>query len=97
MYGEEAPPILRDTLPEALSVIFGGAVVEDSPSTTTPTTDGTIDASDDVQQLVIQIDGLLKDADAALSTGDLGLYQSKVEEATLLIDRLRSLLEESSG
>ena len=97
VYGEETPPILRDTLPEALSVVFGEAVVEETPSTTTPTTDGTIDASDDVQQLVIQIDGLLQEADAALTNGDLGLYQSKVDEATLLIDRLRLLLEESSG
>ena len=96
VYGSETPPVMRASLPEALAVVFGEAV-DPEPDTTTTVPGGVIDASDDVQLLVIQIDGLLAEADAALANGDLGLYQSKVEEASLLIGRLRALLEESSG
>ena len=97
VYGSETPPIMRDSLPEALAVVFGEAVDPEPDTTTITVPGGVIDASDDVQLLVIQIDGLLAEADAALANGDLGLYQSKVEEASLLIGRLRALLEESSG
>ena len=103
VYGEETPPIMRDTLDGALAVVFGTSVAVDEPTTpdeptetTTPTTVEPTEPPEDIQELVVQIDMLLDDANAALADGDLGLYQSKVDEATLLIDALRNLVEEAA-
>ena len=92
VYGEETPPIMRDTLDDALNVIFGDASVTPEPSEDPDPVEPT-EVPGDVEQLVVQIDALLREADAALLAGDLGLYQSKVDEASLLIERLRALVE----
>ncbi len=96
VFGEETPPIMRETLEEALFEIFGDGSVP--PPTDPPPTNGDpIPIGDDVQQLVLQIDQLLTEANDALLAGDLGLYQSKVNEAALLIEALRALVEDSQA
>ena len=84
-------------------MVFGTSVAVDEPTTpdeptetTTPTTVEPTEPPEDIQEFVVQIDMLLDDANAALADGDLGLYQSKVDEATLLIDALRNLVEEAA-
>ena len=100
VFGEETRPIMRSTLDEALAVVFGTSTIieePDSGTTTDDPSDTPTEATGDVQELVVQIDMLLKEAAVALTDGDLGLYQSKVNDAALLTERLRSLLEEASG
>ena len=99
VFGEETPPIMRATLAGALSEIFGSASATPDPDVEPgeDPPDQPTEATDDVQSLVVQIDMLLDDAAAALDDGDLGEYQSKVNEAALLTERLRALLEDSAG
>jgi hypothetical protein len=101
VYGEDTLPIMRETLDGALAEIFGTAVDEPIETTdpTTPSTDPDqpTEASDDVSSLVIQIDSLLMEANDALATGDLGGYQTKVNEAALVTERLRALIESVEG
>lgn len=97
-FGAETPPVMRDTLEEALGEIFGTTVQPEVPTDEpAPDPDTPIDVDDNVESLVIQIDTLLDEAAAALTAGDLGRYQTKVDEATLLIGRLRELLEAAEG
>ena len=63
VYGEETPPIMRDTLDGALAEIFG--TVDSEPVETTETTTSTgepIEVPSDVTSLVIQIDAFLTEA-----------------------------------
>ena len=100
VFGEETRPIMRSTLNEALAVVFGTSTIVEEPDSGTTTDDPSdtpTGATGDVQELVVQIDTLLQEAAVALTDGDLGLYQSKVNDAALLTERLRALLEEASG
>ena len=107
VYGEEAPPIMRETLDAALVEIFGespDAEETDLPGDGTPDDSDPTDApvapdrppasDDDLTSMVAEVDRLLEEADAALRSGDLGGYQAKVEEAGRLVDRLGRLVEQ---
>lgn len=97
VFGEGTPPIMRESLDTALEEIFGrsasttGPGAADGPSGTEATPDRA-DAAPDAASLVREIEGLFAEADAALRSGDLGGYQSKVDEAGRLIERLADLL-----
>lgn len=93
----QRPPVMRETLDEALSEVFDGDVTgEDGgevptiPEDGEPTTPPEVD--DDVTQLVIRIDELLAEANAALAAQDLGTYQAKIAEAATLTEQLRDLV-----
>ena len=97
VYGEETPPIMRETLDAALADIFGESVAvqtaptdaQDEPATTQTAPSG------DMTSLLTQIDRLLEEANTALRSGDLGGYQAKVDEATQLVRGLVRSAEES--
>ncbi|MXZ06582.1 MAG: UPF0182 family protein [Acidimicrobiia bacterium] len=101
VYGEQNPPIMSNSLDEALVEIFGpaAAVAETSEEPiSTPGSDDPLPSGEgDVQTTVLQIDQLLNEADQALRSGDLGLYQTKVDEAARLTDRLVRLIGESAS
>lgn len=104
VFGEETPPIMRGTLEEALAVIFGEDAVPDpdaevaepdQPAQPDPPDEPSApapDVPDDLNALVAEIDRLLSEADQALRSGDLGAYQSKVDEARALANRLTALI-----
>ena len=99
VFGEETPPIMRDTLEEALAVIFGEDAVPEPPAPAPDAPDEpdrpaapAPDVPDDLDALVSGIDRLLNEANQALRSGDLGGYQSKVDEARTLVTRLTALL-----
>ena len=100
VYGEETPPIMRETLDAALAEIFGESSVPAEPDTPgdAPETPGGPDQPPaaglgDLTSLVTEIDSLLDEADAALRDGDLGGYQAKVDEVARLVERLWQLVE----
>ena len=101
VYGEEAPPIMRETLDAALEEILGevplleepGAPdVPEEPGASGETDRPAVDAEADMTALVAEIDRLLEEADDALRSGDLGGYQDNVDEAARLVDRLGRLI-----
>lgn len=93
--------VLADTITEALAELFPGfdgeldelaEVDPDDPDAVAaddeePTTD---DRTSD--ELLIEIEQLLVDADAALAEGDLGAYQDRVDEAAELLQQALDLL-----
>lgn len=104
VFGEQQPQ-MRPTLEEALAAVFGefvpgvDTVVEDPDdgSTPTPTTTPTtppppVQVDDSVEGLIVRIDSLFEEANTALSNGDLGTYQSKINEAQALLDELIDLV-----
>lgn len=101
VYGEEAPPIMRETLDAALEEILGevplleepgGPDVPEEPGASGETDRPAVDAEADMTALVAEIDRLLEEADDALRSGDLGGYQDNVDEAARLVDRLGRLI-----
>jgi uncharacterized membrane protein (UPF0182 family) len=81
--------VMRETLAQALAEVFGGEVAPSEP--------GDVDISGDIEQLLQRADQAFADADAALQSGDLGLYQQKVSEARQQINRAMELLSELTG
>jgi uncharacterized membrane protein (UPF0182 family) len=102
--------VLASTVSEALAELFpgfesdlgeaieeptepdGGTDGDDSgepPTDPDPTT-----PSDDPVELLERADQVFFEADAALADGDLGLYQSKIDEARQLIDDAFALLDQ---
>ena len=82
VFGNEI--IMRETLAEALTVVFGegpGPVT----TTTTTTPGGGGEVSDQVRDLLDQAQAAFIEADAALRNGDLAGYAEKVAEAQALI------------
>jgi uncharacterized membrane protein (UPF0182 family) len=77
---------MQETLALGLAEVFGGEV--------TPTEPGDVDVSGDIEQLLERAERAFVDADTALQSGDLGLYQQKISEARQLIDRAMELLGE---
>jgi hypothetical protein len=80
---------MRETLAQGLAEVFGGEVA--------PTEPGTVDVSGDIEQLLQRADQAFADADAALQSGDLGLYQQRISDARQLITRAMELLGELTG
>ena len=89
VFGEQTPPIMRETLDAALAEIFGESAAPTVPTGAPdePATQETLPSSD-LTSLLAEIDRLLEEANAALRSGDLGGYQAKVDEATELVGRL---------
>ena len=100
VFGEESPPIMRESLDTALAEIFGeSAAPEDTPvdAPDSPDQPAAAGPDDDVAPMVVEIDRLLDEADEALRSGQLGGYQEKVDEAARLVGRLRRLVEGSGN
>ncbi len=99
VYGEESPPIMRETLDAALEEIFGlsaPADPGDSPSETgVDSGSDTVVVGQDLASLVNRIEDLFDEAGEALRSGDLGSYQESIDEAGRLIGQLGDLLEGS--
>lgn len=79
---------LEDTLDEALGVAFEGYVSGSVPAEVIE------DLPEDVQGILEKARDLYTEADEALATGDLGTYQSKINEAAQLVEEALSLLAE---
>ncbi|MFN3256858.1 MAG: UPF0182 family protein [Ilumatobacter sp.] len=77
---------------------LSGVVVSDDSddlAPADPTEDGgdtAIVLDDNAEAILLQIDSVLLAADDALSSGDLGLYQARIQEANALIDEAISTL-----
>ena len=89
VYGEETPPIMRESLDATLAEIFGESSAPSTPLDAPGDPDGSAGSvTGDLAGLVEDIDRLLNEADEALRSGDLGGYQAKVDEAAGLVERL---------
>lgn len=88
VYAERA--VMRDTLDEALAVLFGAAPGEPPP----PASDIPASGSSEISDLLSRAEQAFADADAALRNGDLATYQAKVREGAELVRQAR---EQSSG
>ena len=88
--------VMRDTLDEAMSAVFEGYVVPggdgDGGTPTTVPGDTGEPISGDVAALLQQADAAFVAAQAALDQGDLGAYQTKIDEAQQLIAQAIELL-----
>jgi uncharacterized membrane protein (UPF0182 family) len=83
---------MRDSLSEALSVVFGvsnGDGAGDGGETTDPPT-GSIE--EQVVELLARADQAFQEADAAMRSGDLVTWAQKIEEAQAAIEDATSLL-----
>ena len=83
--------VMRETLAEALTAVFGEGT---TPTTTTTTTPGPAGArsSDQVRALLDQAQAAFVAADTALRTGDLAGYAAKMAEAEALVEQAVGLL-----
>ncbi len=92
---------MRDTLQEALRALFGDApaTLEESTGAPAPETPGptTSAPSATVQQLLDQALGVYEEGQQALRAGDLGTYQSKMEEFRRLAQQARDESAKSSS
>ncbi|HSR46186.1 MAG TPA: UPF0182 family protein [Acidimicrobiia bacterium] len=84
--------VMRETLDEAMSAIFEGYVVPGGDTVTPPGTGDDLVVPSDVADLLRQADAAFAEAQAALSAGDLGGYQAKIDEAQQLIGEAIELL-----
>ena len=100
-YNGEA--VLKETISEALTDLFPGFdgeldelvdVDPDDPEAGVP--DGEVVSDDDddrtSDELLLEVNQLLLDADVALADGDLGEYQSKVDEANAVLAQAIEIL-----
>jgi hypothetical protein len=88
---------MRDTLGQALDAVFGagtGAAVDQQPGSETGEPAGEV--PEEVAALIEAAEQALADADAALRSGDLGVYAEKVDEAQDLITRAVALVSAST-
>ncbi len=99
VFGEETPPIMRETLDGALEEIFGRSASrvtasgESRPGAGSASDQEEIVVGQDLATLVDRIEDLFDEAGAALRSGDLGAYQESIDEAGRLIGQLGDLLE----
>lgn len=84
--------VMRETLDEAMSAIFEGYVVPGGSVVAPPDTGDEVVVPGDVADLLRQADSAFAEAQAALSAGDLGAYQAKIDEAQQLIGEAIELL-----
>ena len=88
--------VLAPTIGQALSELFRGFegdVGDRTGAATSGGDDGEVDPVDDdvvvldenAEEVLVRLDAVLAEADEALASGDLGVYQEKVEEAERLI------------
>ncbi len=85
--------VMRDTLDEAMAAVFEGYEPpdRDGPTPTTVPGDGG-EVPSDVADLLERAEAAFNEAQAALSSGDLGAYQEKIDEAQDLISQAIDLL-----
>lgn len=85
--------VMRDTLAQALSAVFGDAPTVDDG--TTPPDDGNLpeDVTEAVAELLNRADAAFARADIALRSADLATFQAEVAEAQRLLEQARALLE----
>ena len=76
--------VMRPTLAEALTAVFGEGT---TPTTTTTTTAGGGEVSEQVRNLLDQAQAAFVAADTALRSGDLAGYAAKVAEAQALVQQ----------
>ena len=79
---------LEDTLDEALAVAFEGF---QSGSSVVGSTE---DLPEGIQAILERVQELYSEAEAALAEGDLGTYQSKIDEALQLVEEALNTLDE---
>ena len=87
--------VLADTITEALSELFPGfdgeldelAEVDPNDPEAVPTDDEPVNEDRTSDELLLEVNQLLIDADAALADGDLGGYQDRVDEANALLQQ----------
>ena len=96
-YNGEA--VLARTITDALELIFPGFDGVVSGEVPVEGDDGAVVLDENSDEVLIRLNTVLAEADAALESGDLGTYQEKVEEANDLladaIDRLGLQTEEA--
>jgi uncharacterized membrane protein (UPF0182 family) len=94
VFGNEV--IMRETLAEALTEVFGEPTTGPTTTTTTSTTvpGGGGEVSDEVRDLLDQAQAAFIEADTALRNGDLAGYAEAVAEAQALIAEAVDLLGE---
>jgi uncharacterized membrane protein (UPF0182 family) len=92
--------VMRDSLAEALSAVFGDAPPEVTPGEETPPPPEPGELPGDLQEavttLLAQADEAFQRADEALRNGDLATYEREIAEAERLIDEAVTLLEAAS-
>jgi hypothetical protein len=81
--------VMRDTLAEALTAVFGDAPVVDDGDGELPD-----DITEAVAELLARAEAAFARADAALRSADLAEYQAAVAEAQSLITQAQELLED---
>jgi len=82
--------VMRETLAEALTAVFGEGPT--TPSTTTTTTPGGGEIGDQVRALLDRAQAAFVAADTALRAGDLAGYAARVAEAEALVEQAVGLL-----
>jgi uncharacterized protein len=105
VFGDDV--VIEDTLAEALERLFGQqADTQEDPNAPTdepsadgeePPSDATADPDAEAGELLAEAQGLFDEAQDALTEGDLGTYQERVEEAQQLVSQAIDLLEGSEG
>ena len=94
--------VLADTITEALSELFPGfdgeldelaEVDPDDPDALPTDEDEPIDNDRTSDELLLEVNALLVEADEALADGDLGGYQARVDEANELLQQALELLD----
>ena len=86
--------VMRNTLAEALTAVFGDAPTVDDG---TPDDNLPDDVTAAVAELLTRADAAFARADAALRAADLATYQAEVAEAQRLIAQAQDLLEAALG
>jgi uncharacterized membrane protein (UPF0182 family) len=82
--------VMRETLAEALTAVFGEGTT--TPTTTTTTVAGGGEVSDQVRSLLDQAQAAFVAADAALRSGDLAGYAAQMAAAQALVEQAVALL-----
>jgi len=95
--------VIEDTLTEALASLFGQTIpTQQQPPTETeppggeqpPAVTGT--ASEQAQQLLAEAEGLFAEADQALTDGDLGTFEDKLDQARAKVQQANEILAGAS-
>ena len=82
--------VMRETLAQALTAVFGNAPVVDDGGGDLP-----VDVTEAVAELLTRAEDAFTRADAALRAADLATFQDEVAEAQRLIAQAQALLEEA--
>jgi len=84
--------VMRETLAEALTEVFGSGPEPPTTTTTTTTVPGGGELPDQVRALLDRAQAAFVAADTALRSGDLAGYAARVAEAEALVQQAVALL-----